>query len=145
MATSYVIQAASSKNYARLEINADVPDGDYMLSFDVSDATLAAQFQFTTASESACALTAVAVEGSRSVTLDVPGQFVDQRYVYVVRPDAAAIYEQTPMNCVMGLPANDLQCVVRDQDVLQLYGSRLGIAAQDYTGQVTTFRMLQVV
>ncbi len=78
--------------------------------------------------------------------IDNPGEFVDFHFVYLTNPTVAGANGEvaTPIDCTIDT-SNVLHCVVEDQDVLQLFGANLSIAAIDEGTGPATFTVVQIL
>lgn len=74
--------------------------------------------------------------------VDSPGQFVYYHYVWLTDPTMAQTYDEAPVACVVSADLT-LTCSVRDQNVLQLFGDQLSIAASN-EGTASSFTLVPV-
>ena len=120
----------------------------FMLVFDTSDIATASEFTFDQNPDGTCSLVSLEAPGLFSAVIDDPGEFVGFHYVYLTNPTVVAADGQveTPVSCTIDT-SDVLSCIVvgSDQDVLQLFGDTLTIAAVDEGTGGGTFVVVPIV
>lgn len=124
--SSFALFASASNSFATVN---SAFDNLFSINFRSTTAAGAAQFFFT----DSCRLSAV---------VDSPGQFVYYHYVWLTDPTMAQTYDEAPVACVVSADLT-LTCSVRDQNVLQLFGHQLSIAASN-EGTASSFTLVPV-
>ncbi|RYN18157.1 hypothetical protein AA0115_g11420 [Alternaria tenuissima] len=133
--SSFALFASASNSFATVN---SAFDNLFSINFRSTTAAGAAQFFFT----DSCRLSVVGSSSELSVVVDSPGQFVYYHYVWLTDPTMAQTYDEAPVACVVSADLT-LTCSVRDQNVLQLFGDQLSIAASN-EGTASSFTLVPV-